>query len=96
MTNEMDFTVEVEDPDFHNGKRIRMSDLPGWHGGPRTRAYCRRVARQHIFEGAAVADVVQVSTCEVVCSYTPDNAPVAKMGPDGICPLRSKPRKKKA
>lgn len=92
----IDFTVEIEDPDFNNGKRIRLSDEPGWKSGLKSRAHCRRFARQLVFEGIAMADVVQVSTSEVVCSYTPDNAPVAKMGPDGICPLRSRPRKKNA
>ncbi len=93
MSAKEDFTVEVEDPDFDDGARRRMSDLPGWPDGrPRSRAYCRRVARQYIFEGATRADVVRVSDGEVVCEYTPENAPVAKMGVDDVCPLRTKPR----
>lgn len=94
MVEENDFTVEIEGPGLYGGQRTRLSDRPGWpRGEPRSRPYCRRFARQLVFEGIKRADVVRVSDGSIVRSYTPENAPVAKMGDDGVCPLRSTEKK---
>lgn len=84
MNNQNDFIVMFEDPDFDGGaRRPFLQD-----GETRTRSYCRRIARQLVFEGATRADVVRVSDQEVVRSYTPRNAPVARPRQDGRCPLQ--------
>ena len=86
--SEGNFTILVSDPDFNEGLAIWLDRSPGWLCGPRSRSYCRRVARQSVFEGADYALVVDLSTGEIVCTYTPNNAPVARLRQDGRCPIQ--------
>lgn len=67
--------------------RGEVSEMTRPEGKPR--AYCRRLARQCVFEGADRAEVVRVDDGEVVLAYTPDNAPVARPRADGRCPLQN-------
>lgn len=78
---------------------VLVQDDPGvgncWFQVQKPRAYCRRLARQLIWEGIAQTFVVRLDDGEIVCSYTPDNAPVAPpYKPGERCPLRSPERKK--
>lgn len=82
------FTVIVSHPDVRDGDPTWLDRAPGWHRRPRSRPYCRRRARAHIFEGADYALVVDLATGEVTNIYTPNNAPVARRRADGRCPLQ--------
>lgn len=81
------FTVLFSFHDVDDGNPI-WDDLRGGNRRPRTRSYCRRIARALIFESADYALVVDLSTGEVVCTYTPNNAPVAQRRGDGLCPIQ--------
>lgn len=64
------FTVIVSHPDIRDGDPTWLDQTPGWHHRPRSRPFCRRHARAHIFEDADYALVVDLSTGEIVCTYT--------------------------
>lgn len=81
------FTILFSFPDIDDGT-AQWWDRPDLNHKAQSRAYCRRVARQLIFEGADYALVVDFGTGEIVCDYTPNNAPVARRRRDGRCPLQ--------